>query len=100
MGKKSLQSVVRHLRRITRRDGKPPSSDGEVLTSYAESRDELAFAEIVQRHGPLVWAICRGGLSAADADDAFQATFLVLMKQAARIRKPNALAGWLVGVSR
>src|SRR6516162_2191618 len=59
-----------------------------------------AFAEIVQRHGPLVWAICRGGLSAPDADVAFQATFLVLTQNATRIRKREALAGWLAGVAR
>jgi RNA polymerase sigma factor (sigma-70 family) len=77
-----------------------PSSDAELLARFAGRRDESAFAEIVQRHGPLVWAVCRSGLSTTDADDAFQATFLILTKQAAGIRKPAALAGWLAGVAR
>src|SRR5258707_81146 len=76
------------------------SSDADVLARFAGQHDEFAFAEIIQRHGALVWAVCRSGLATADADDAFQATFLILTKQAARIRKPAALAGWLAGVAR
>jgi RNA polymerase sigma factor (sigma-70 family) len=95
-----IQSVVRHLRRLAAPKPGPPSSDAELVARYAGQRDEAAFAEIVQRHGPLVWALCRSGLPAADADDAFQATFLVLARQARRIRKPGALACWLSGVAR
>src|SRR5207302_9499879 len=64
------------------------------------SRDEAAYAEIGQRHGPLVWAICRTNLNADDADDAFLATFLVLARKAKSIRKPGSLACWLSGVTR
>jgi RNA polymerase sigma factor (sigma-70 family) len=95
-----LQAVVRHLRRMARPSDNAPSSDAELLTRFAGRHDEFAFAEIVQRHGPLVWAVCRNGLTTADADDAFQAAFLILTKQATRIRKPAALAGWLAGVAR
>jgi RNA polymerase sigma factor (sigma-70 family) len=100
MGASPLRVVVRHLRRIARPGRVAPSSDAELLARFAGLHDELAFAEIVQRHGPLVWAVCRSGLSAADADDAFQATFLVLTQKATRIRKREALAGWLAGVAR
>jgi RNA polymerase sigma factor (sigma-70 family) len=100
MGVSRLNAVVRHLRRMARPGNTAPASDAELLARFAEQRDELAFAEIVQRHGPLVWAICRSGLTAADADDAFQATFLILTQKATRIRKSDALAGWLAGVAR
>src|SRR5688572_10866168 len=81
-----LQTIVHHLRRLANPAVGGPSPDAELLTRYARQRDQAAFAEIVQRHGPLVWTLCRSGLPAADADDAFQATFLVLARQVARIR--------------
>jgi RNA polymerase sigma factor (sigma-70 family) len=77
-----------------------PVSDADLLTRFTGQRDEEAFEEIVRRHGPLVWALCRSRLTAADADDAFQATFLVLARQARHIRKPASLAFWLSGVTR
>jgi RNA polymerase sigma factor (sigma-70 family) len=100
MASSPLRSVVRHLRRLAGAGEDPPSSDAELVSRYAGRRDEAAFAEIVQRHGPLVWALCRSGLPAADADDAFQATFLVLARRTSRIRKPGSLACWLSGVAR
>jgi RNA polymerase sigma factor (sigma-70 family) len=100
MATRPLQAVVRHLRRMARPGDVAPSSDAELLARFAGQHDEFAFAEIVQRHGPLVWAVCRSRLATADADDAFQATFLILTKQATRIRKPAALGGWLAGVAR
>jgi RNA polymerase sigma factor (sigma-70 family) len=57
-------------------------SDRELLARYAERRDEDAFALLVQRHGPLVWGACRRALSVADAEDVYQATFLVLARKA------------------
>jgi RNA polymerase sigma factor (sigma-70 family) len=94
-----LQAIVRRLCRVAARAGGSPS-DCELLSRFVTERDDAAFAEIVQRHGPLVWALCRSRLPAADADDAFQATFLVLARNAGRIRKPASLAAWLSGVSR
>src|SRR5262249_38217697 len=87
-----LRAVVRHLRRWAGPADVAPSSDADLLTRFVETRDEVAFAEIVQRHGPLVCAVCRSRLSAADADDAFQATFLVLARRAGSIRKRRSLA--------
>src|SRR5438876_3047096 len=95
-----LQALVRHVRRIAGAGDPDPIGDADLVARFARTRDETAFAEIVQRHGPLVWAICRTNLNAADADDAFQATFLVLARKAKSIRKPGSLACWLSGVTR
>jgi RNA polymerase sigma factor (sigma-70 family) len=74
------------------------ASDTELLGRIAASRDPDAFTALVERHGRLVWAVCRH-LAGPDADDAFQATFLVLFRNAGRIRKPRSLAPWLHGVA-
>src|SRR6185437_1505042 len=70
-------------------------SDTELLRQYATSRDETAFAELVRRNGPVVLRACRHILGEASADDAFQATFLLLSRSAPRLTKPGSLAGWL-----
>src|SRR5262249_22526338 len=100
MGSHPLQTLVRHVRRIAGASEPDPIGDADLLARFTATRDESAFAEIVQRHGPLVWAICRTNLNAADADDAFQATFLVLARKARSIRRPGSLACWLSGVAR
>lgn len=75
-------------------------SDRALLRRFAQSADEDAFRQLVDRHGPLVLAACRRGLSCStDADDAFQATFLVLARSANKIRKGNSVAAWLYGVA-
>ncbi len=75
-------------------------SDQQLLAMFSDKRDAEAFRELVVRHSPLVLATCRRGLhSAADADDAFQATFLVLARSAAKIRHRQALGAWLYGVA-
>ena len=73
----------------------PGPSDTELLRQYATSRDETAFAELVRRNGPVVLRACRHILGEASADDAFQATFLLLSRSAPRLTKPGSLAGWL-----
>ena len=73
----------------------------ELLDRFAAQRDEAAFAALVNRHGPMVLATCRRILpDHADADDAFQATFLILARKARSIGDPNRLAPWLHGVAR
>src|SRR5262249_646334 len=73
----------------------------QLLKRFVAERDETAFAVLLKRHGGLVWAVCRR-LSrhredAEDAEDAFRATFLILLRKAAAIRKGTALASWLYG---
>ncbi len=75
-------------------------SDRALLRMFAQSGDADAFRQLVDRHSALVLGTCRRGLhGAADADDAFQATFLVLARSAGKIRNRDALAAWLYGVA-
>src|SRR5262249_48381362 len=67
---------------------------------YVRGRDEAAFETLVRRHGPMVLSVCRRILrNQHDAEDAFQATFLVLVRRAATLRSPVTIANWLHGVA-
>jgi RNA polymerase sigma factor (sigma-70 family) len=75
-------------------------SEWELLEQYLARKDELAFEVLVSRHGPMVLGICRRMLrNAADVEDAFQATFLVLVRKAASLGPRDVIAGWLHGVA-
>jgi RNA polymerase sigma factor (sigma-70 family) len=93
-----LVGLIRHLRSgLASKAGK---SDRESLRAFLAQKDEAAFETLVQRHGPMVYRVCQRVLNnAQDAEDAFQATFLVLARKANSIRKTDSLASWLHGVA-
>ena len=89
--------VFEQIRRAVLRDGE--AGDGELLGQFIERRDEAALAALVQRHGPMVWGVCRRLLSHHDAEDAFQAAFLVLVRKASTVSPRTMVGNWLYGVS-
>src|SRR5262249_42178275 len=76
------------------------ATEGELLDRFIRSRDEAAFEALMARHGPMVLGICRRLLrDPNDVDDAFQATFLVLVRKAGTLRRRDLLGNWLYGVA-
>lgn len=96
MGTGQLTTVLRQLRRLATTSEVGRLSDGELLERFVRTRDEAAFELLVWRHGTMVLNLCRRLLGQPhDADDAFQATFLALVRKARAISKREALASWL-----
>jgi RNA polymerase sigma factor (sigma-70 family) len=93
-------ALLRHLRRLVSRPCPDPAADAELLGRFVRRRDEVAFAALVERHGPMVLRVCRRVLADPHAaEDALQAVFVVLARRAADIRPREAVAGWLHGVA-
>lgn len=91
---------IEQLRRVVLFGGGQSLTDASLLRRFAEDRDHTAFEAIVRRHGPMVWGVCRRILSNShDAEDAFQATFLVLVRKAASLRPRDMVGSWLYGVA-
>jgi RNA polymerase sigma factor (sigma-70 family) len=100
MAKQPLQTLVRHLRKVARPLESASADDRDLLVCFVKRQDSIALAALVQRHGPMVRGVCQRLLrQETDVDDAFQATFLVLLRKAHTIRKSRSLASWLYGVA-
>jgi RNA polymerase sigma factor (sigma-70 family) len=100
MADTQLSTVVRGIRRLVPAPDSKDRSDGQLLHDFHVSGDERAFAALVDRHGAMVLRVCRQVLQhQQDAEDAFQATFLVLARKAASLRRGKVVASWLHGVA-
>src|ERR1700722_8079933 len=95
-----LVGVIRHLRRVARQREEAQVGDAELLEQFIAHRDEGAFQLLVRRHGPMVLGVCKRVLgNKTDAEDAFQATFLVLVRKATSIIPRTQVGNWLHGVA-
>jgi RNA polymerase sigma factor (sigma-70 family) len=100
MATNQLRRVIHTLREATAPADGAGLSDGQLLERYLADRDEASFAALVRRHGPMVWGVVRRVLGGhQDAEDAFQATFLVLVRKAASVAAKELVANWLYGVA-
>jgi RNA polymerase sigma factor (sigma-70 family) len=100
MATKSLGVLIHHLHEAALLPDRVGLTDSQLLEYFLSRRDEVAFEALVRRHGPMVFAVCRrviGNLH--DAEDAFQATFLVLARKAASVSPREAVGNWLYGVA-
>jgi RNA polymerase sigma factor (sigma-70 family) len=92
--------LTQHLYRSALHNG-PGRTDGQLLDSFIQRKDKAALATLVRRHGSMVWGVCSRMLrSHHDAEDAFQATFLVLVQKAATLPDMEMVGNWLYGVAR
>jgi RNA polymerase sigma factor (sigma-70 family) len=99
MNTASISPVVGYLRRLSEHDARG-LSDQQLLDRFTRDRDEAAFTELVRRHGPMVLSACRRVLRhEQDAEDAFQASFLVLARKAGSVRQHDSVGGWLYQVA-
>jgi RNA polymerase sigma factor (sigma-70 family) len=101
MATRQINEVILDLRRTVLLREWAGLTDGELLADYLDRGDETALAALVQRHAPMVWKVCRRVVgNHHDAEDAFQATFLVFARKAHSIAKKELPANWLYGVAR
>jgi|HubBroStandDraft_2_1064218.scaffolds.fasta_scaffold110313_1 RNA polymerase sigma factor (sigma-70 family) len=94
-----MNLIVQNLRNAALQWDGSGLSDGELLGCFIERRDEAALTALVKRHGPMVWSVCRRLLNYHDAEDAFQATFIVLVRKAASVAPREMVGNWLYGVA-
>jgi RNA polymerase sigma factor (sigma-70 family) len=95
-----MREVIRHLRRAALLHKGDGPSDGQLLDSFIARREEIAFEALLRRHGPMVLGVCQRILrNLHDAEDAFQATFLVLARKASSVMPRGMVGSWLYGVA-
>jgi RNA polymerase sigma factor (sigma-70 family) len=96
--RQTIPSLLQHLRETTDPAGKP--ADADLIDRFVNRRDGAAFAALVARHGPMVLGVCRRLLQDPhDAEDAFQATFLILARKAGTLGRGDPVGAWLHGVA-
>jgi RNA polymerase sigma factor (sigma-70 family) len=96
----AMSEVIGRLRDILGSHGNSPIVDAELLRRFVQDKDHAAFEALVRRHGPMVLGVCHRVLRCRhDVEDAFQATFLVLLRKAASLRSPSKIGNWLYGVA-
>jgi RNA polymerase sigma factor (sigma-70 family) len=101
MSKTSLSTFLHHLKRGMVAETLSDAGDPQLVEQFLADRDEAAFEALIRRHGPMIMSVCsRIVHNHADAEDAFQATFLVLAKNLRTVRKQASFASWLHGVAR
>ena len=95
-----MNRFIQQLRTSVLPDG-AGRTDGQLLDSFLQHKDKAALAVLVRRHGPMVWGVCSRLLrSHQDAEDAFQATFLILVQKAATLPDRELVGNWLSGVAQ
>jgi RNA polymerase sigma factor (sigma-70 family) len=95
-----LNKVIHHIRTVFKKQDATGVLDADLLRRYVQQRDQAAFEILVRRHGPMVMGVCLRVLhNSHDAEDAFQATFLVLLRKASGLRSPGMIGNWLYGVA-
>jgi RNA polymerase sigma factor (sigma-70 family) len=100
MKRASHEPLLNTLRRALGADARAEATDGELLEQFALHQDDVAFTALLRRHGPMVWSVCQRLVAhRQDAEDCFQATFLVLCQKAGSIGRSKLLANWLYGVA-
>ncbi|HEV3082328.1 MAG TPA: sigma-70 family RNA polymerase sigma factor [Gemmataceae bacterium] len=100
MADAELGVVLRHIRTLAGSRVLAEASDGQLLERFARCREDAAFALLLRRHGPMVLGVARRVLrQVQDAEDVFQATFLLLTRKAASIREHESVGSWLHGVA-
>src|SRR5262245_5251258 len=96
-----LRDVLRYLHKMRAARGARGLCDGALLERFLADRNEASFTILVERHGPMVLGVCARLLGDVHAaEDAFQATFLVLSRRAAAIRNKESVGSWLHGVAQ
>src|SRR5437899_3223373 len=96
----SISTAIEQIRQKVLVHDAATLGDGQLLEQFVSRRDAAALEILVRRHGPMVWGVCRRVLrDHHDVEDAFQATFLVLVRKAATVRPRDMVANWLYGVA-